>query len=62
MNKKSNPLLIAIKFRINKFINKLANRISCEHTHYYDVYCEDTGLFLYSKCSNCGKKKSVWYS
>lgn len=50
-------LLGAVNFKIGKYINKLSNRIRCEHLQYSDVYCKDTGLFMYGKCCNCGKKR-----
>jgi len=53
-------LLGAVNFKFRKYINKLSNRIKCEHNQYTDVYCNDTGLFMYGKCSNCGKK--IWWS
>jgi len=53
-------LLGAVNFKLSKYINKLSNRIKCEHLHYTDSYCKDTGLFMYGKCCNCGKKR--WWS
>ena len=53
-------LLGAVNFKFRKYINKLSNRIKCEHLHYSDIYCKDTGLFMYGKCCNCGKKR--WWS
>lgn len=53
-------LLGAVNFKFRKYINKLSNRIKCEHLQYNDVYCNDTGLFMYGKCCNCGKKR--WWS
>lgn len=50
-------LLDALNVKFRRHINKLSNRIKCEHLQYYDVYCKDTGLFMYCKCCNCGKKK-----
>lgn len=56
----SNPiqnLLNVIKIRFYRSINKLSNRIKCHHEGYNDVICNDTGLFMYAKCSSCGKKR-----
>jgi hypothetical protein len=50
-------LLCAVNFRFKKYINKLSNRIRCEHNKYQNLYCNDTGLFMYGKCINCGKKR-----
>ncbi len=48
----------AISTKFKRGIDKLSNRISCEHLIYTDVHCIHTGLFLYKQCNNCGKKKS----
>jgi len=50
-------LLCAVNFRFKKYINKLSNRIKCEHNQYQDIYCNGTGLFMYGRCINCGKKR-----
>lgn len=54
-----NNLLKAIKFKLSLILNKLTNRIRCEHLHYIDVNCYHTGLFMYQECTNCGKKKYI---
>ena len=53
------PLYNAIKFKIGYYINKLSNRIRCEHLEYHDVYCNISGLYMFSKCNNCGKKRYI---
>lgn len=61
MNKSSNALYTlfnAINYKITKQINKLSNRIKCDHLHYNNVYCKDTGLFMYKECDNCSKKRN----
>jgi hypothetical protein len=49
-------LLYAFKMRFNRWINRLAKRINCDHKNWRGVYCIDTGLFMYRYCNECGKK------
>ena len=49
-------LLYAFKMRFNNYCEKIANRITCTHEDWEGVYCLDTGLFMYKRCKNCGKK------
>jgi len=43
-----------------KILRKIRKRMKCEHQNYVDVHCVDTGLFMYQKCENCGKKKYLF--
>ena len=49
-------LLYAFKMLFNNWCKKIANRMTCTHESWEDVYCLDTELFMYKRCKNCGKK------
>ena len=51
-----NKLLHAFKMRLVRWFHVLVNRISCEHNSWENIYCYHTGVFMYKKCKNCGKK------
>lgn len=50
-------LICAVNYKLSKYINKQLNKIKCEHLRYSNIYCNDTGLFMYGECCNCGKKR-----
>lgn len=50
-------LLKSVNIKFKRWLNKLSNRLQCEHLLYKDIHCYHSGLFMYKECCNCGKKK-----
>ena len=53
-----NALYASFKMRINNYLEKITRRINCDHHSYSGVYCIDTGLYMYKRCNECGKKST----
>lgn len=54
-----NKISHIIKLKFNNIVDNIVNRLTCIHYEYEDVYCVDTGLFMYKQCVSCGKKKYI---
>jgi len=46
------------KFVLN-YIEKIKKRYYCKHLIYQEINCYHTGIFMYHKCVECGKKKII---
>jgi hypothetical protein len=43
-----------------KIIKRLKTMLKCKkHEFTIHIYCYHTGLYMYSKCIYCGKKKTI---
>lgn len=42
---------------IKNIIKYWRKRINCNHPHFEQINCYHTGVFMFYKCTECGKKK-----